>query len=94
MSGNFRWYVVHTYSGYEEKAKSTLLERAKIGNMLEMFGDVVVPTMVRESVTKTGKKKKVSKTQFPGYILVQMIMDDATRALVRDTPRITGFVGS
>lgn len=91
---NMRWYVVHTYSGYEEKAKSSLLERVKGGAYEKQFGEVVVPTSVSESTTKAGKKRQVTKTQFPGYMLVQMELDDNTLMLVKDTPRITGFVGN
>lgn len=89
-----KWYVVHTYSGFEEKAKQSLIERAKNGGLLNRFGDIIIPQMTKESVTKSGKKKQVSKTSFPGYIIVQMDMDDATKLLVTSTPRITGFVGN
>ena len=89
-----KWYVVHTYSGYEEKAKLSLLERAKIHGMEDRFGDIRIPQTVKESVTKTGKKKQVSRTSFPGYMIVEMEMSDETMHLVKDTPKITGFVGN
>ena len=89
-----KWYVVHVYSGYEEKAKLSLLERARIHNMEHCFGDIRIPQTVKESVTKTGKKKQVSRTSFPGYIIVEMDMSDETMHLVKDTPKITGFVGN
>ncbi len=92
-NSNLRWYVVHTYSGFEEKAKSALLERIKSKGAEEHFGDIYIPTLTSESVTKSGKKRQVTKTQFPGYMLVQMELDDNTLALVKETPRISGFVG-
>lgn len=92
-NSNLKWYVVHTYSGFEEKAKSALLERIKLKGVERLFGDIYIPTSTSESVTKSGKKKQVTRTQFPGYMLVQMALDDNTLALVKETPRITGFVG-
>lgn len=89
-----RWYVVHTYSGFEEKAKQGLLDRIKSQNMQEKFGQVFVPRTVSEQILKSGKKKKVEKTSFPGYILVEMVFGDDTSLLVRETPKITGFVGN
>src|SRR5690606_24093737 len=83
---NMKWYVVHTYSGFEEKAKSALLERIKNKGAEALFGDIYIPTATSESVTKTGKKKTVTKTQFPGYMLVQMALDDNTVSLVKETP--------
>jgi transcription termination/antitermination protein NusG len=89
-----KWYVVHTYSGFEEKAKQGLLERIKLKGLTERFGEIFVPRIGVEQVLKSGKKKRVEKTSFPGYILVQMVMDDSTNLLVRETPKITGFVGN
>jgi transcriptional antiterminator NusG len=88
-----KWYVVHTYSGFEEKAKQGLLERVKMHNMTEKFGQVFVPKTATEQILKSGKKKRVEKTSFPGYILVEMVMTDETNHLVKETPKITGFVG-
>lgn len=90
----FRWYVVHTYSMFEEKAKSSLLERIKLNKMEERFGDIFVPKTAQETVLKSGKKKKVERNAFPGYIIVEMEMNEETNHLVRDTPKITGFVGN
>ena len=90
----FRWYVVHTYSMFEEKAKTTLLERIKNNSMEARFGEVIVPKTSSETMLKSGKKKKVERNAFPGYILVEMEMDEQTNHLVRDTPKITGFVGN
>ena len=94
MAEELKWYVVHTYSGFEEKAKSSLLERAKMQHLDHKIGDIHIPQTVKESVTKTGKKKTVSKTSFPGYMIVQMILDDSTMHLIKDTPKITGFIGN
>jgi len=90
----WKWYVVHTYSMFEEKAKSTLLERVRLNRMDEKFGEIIVPKTAQETVLKSGKKKKVEKNAFPGYIIVQMEMTEDTNHLVRDTPKITGFVGN
>jgi len=94
MNGEKKWYVVHTYSGYEEKARLALLESARLKGMSERFGEIVIPRTVKEQAMKDGKKKKVEKTSYPGYILVQMEFDDHTRHLVKETPKITGFVGN
>lgn len=90
----FRYYVIHTYSGYEERAKQSLFERAKRSNAESKFGNVIIPTATKELVTKTGKKRQISKTQFPGYMLVEMDLTEETMVIVKDTPRITGFVGN
>jgi len=90
----FKWYVVHTYSMFEEKAKSTLLDRIKLNKLEAKFGDIIVPKTATETLLKSGKKKKVERNAFPGYIIVEMEMDEITNHLVRDTPKITGFVGN
>jgi transcription termination/antitermination protein NusG len=88
----FPWYVVHVYSGYEMRAKLTLEERIRSAGMLERFGHVVVPEeRVMELVR--GEKKTSTRKFFPGYILVQCLLDDDSWHLVKDTPKITGFVG-
>ena len=89
-----KWFVVHTYSGSEEKAKQGLVDRIKLQHMEDRFGQIFVPRIATETVLKSGKKKRVEKTSFPGYILVEMAFDDATSLLVRETPKITGFVGN
>lgn len=94
MAGAKKWYVVHTYSGSEEKAKQGLLDRIKARQMESRFGQIFVPRSATETVLKSGKKKRVEKTSFPGYILVEMDFDDSTSLLVRETPKITGFVGN
>lgn len=87
-----RWYVVHTYSGYERKVKESLDERIRTLGLEREIGDVLIPT---EDVVemKGGKKVVTSKKFFPGYLLVRMLMNDALWHLIKNTPRVTGFVG-
>jgi transcriptional antiterminator NusG len=92
-ASNKKWYVVHTHTGSEEKARQGLLERIKSQGMEGQFGQIFVPRTATETLLKSGKKKRVEKTSFPGYILVEMDFSDETGALVRNTPKITGFVG-
>ena len=87
-----KWYVVHTYSGYENQAKASLEERIKSKKMQSFFGDVLIPSENVVELVK-GKKRTAKKHFFPGYILVRMILNDHTWHLVKDTPKITGFVG-
>ena len=93
-NSSMKWYVVHTYSGFEEKARQGLLERIKQFNMAERFGQIFVPRTATEQLLKSGKRKRVERTSFPGYILVEMVMDENTNHLVRETPKVTGFVGN
>lgn len=87
------WYVVHTYSGYEDAVREALLQRIESMNMQDKIFDVVVP---KESqiVIKKSKVVEEKKRLFPGYVLVDMIVDDASWYVVRNTPNVTGFVGS
>jgi transcription termination/antitermination protein NusG len=87
-----RWYVVHAYSGFEKKVASSLKERVELHGMQEKFGDVLVPT---EEVVemRSGQKRKSERKFFPGYVLVQMELDDDTWHLVKETPRVMGFIG-
>lgn len=94
MTYDLKWYVIHTYSGFEEKAKSGLIDRAKSEDKLEKFGEIYIPHTTSETVNKAGKKRSVSRTSFPGYILVQMHLDDESMHIVKSTPKITGFVGN
>jgi len=87
-----KWYIVHTYSGHENKAKLTLLERVKNNGLSEYFGDVLVPTESVMEVVK-GQRRTTTRKFFPGYMFVQMILDDRTFHLVKNTPKITGFLG-
>lgn len=87
-----RWYVVHAYSGYEKKVVTALQERIEMQGMQELFGEVLVPT---EEVVEMrgGQKRRSERKFFPGYVLVQMELTDATWHLVKDTPRVMGFIG-
>lgn len=87
------WYVVHTYSGYENKVKTNLEKRVHSMEMKDKIFRVLVPT--EEGIEhKDGKKKTVTRKVFPGYVLVEMIMTDDSWYVVRNTPGVTGFVGS
>ncbi len=87
-----RWYVVHAYSGYEKRVQGALKERIELHNMQDKFGEVLVPTEEVVEV-RDGKKRKSERKFYPGYVLVQMEMDDATWHLVNQTPRVMGFIG-
>ena len=87
-----RWYVVHAYSGFEKSVARNLIERIERAGMKDRFGEVLVP--VEEVVEmKGGQKKTAERKFFPGYVLVQMVMEDDTWHLVKSTPKVTGFVG-
>lgn len=88
-----QWYVIHTYAGYENKVKRNLEHRIASMDMEEMIFKVVVPTEDVMEI-KGGKKEVVQKKMLPGYILVQMELDDDSWYMVRNTPGVTGFVGS
>jgi transcriptional antiterminator NusG len=88
-----RWYVVHTYSGYENKVKANLEKRVESMDMKDKIFRVLVP-MEEEVVNKDGKKKTVMRKVYPGYVLVEMIQTDDSWYVVRNTPGVTGFVGS
>jgi len=87
------WYVVHTYSGYENKVKVDLSKRVESMNMQSKIFDVIIPEE-QEIEFKNGKKKVVVKRVFPGYVIVNMIMSEDSWYVVRHTPGVTGFVGS
>ncbi len=87
------WYVIHTYSGYENKVKANLERRVESMGMEDMIFRVFVPTE-EEIEFKDGKKKINKKKVFPGYVLVEMVMSDDSWYVVRNTPGVTGFVGS
>ena len=88
-----RWYVVHTYSGYENKVKTDLEKTVKTRELEEYFFDIVVP-MEEQIEIKDGKRKANLKKVFPGYVLVKMIVTEETWYIVRNTRGVTGFVGS
>ena len=87
-----RWYVVHAYSGYENTVKKSLEERINRAGMEDYFGEVLVPT---EEVVemKGGQKRRSDRKFFPGYVLVEMEMTDETWHLVKDVPKVMGFIG-
>ncbi|MEW6110803.1 MAG: transcription termination/antitermination protein NusG [Thermodesulfobacteriota bacterium] len=88
-----RWYVVHTYSGYENKVRLALEEKVKALSLQDKITDVLIPS---ESVVELvkGERKTSNRKFFPGYVLVRMELDDQTWHLVRSTPKVTGFIGS
>ena len=87
-----RWYVVHAYSGFEAKVKLSLMERISRAGMEDMFGEILVPT---EEVVemRAGSQRRSERKFFPGYVLVQMEMTDETWHLVKDVPKVLGFIG-
>ncbi len=87
-----RWYVVHAYSGYEKKVRDALIERIQLAGMEDIFGQILVPT---EEVIemRAGQKRRSERKFFPGYVLVQMELNDQSWHLVKDTPRVMGFIG-
>ncbi len=86
------WYVVHTHSSFEEKVKQTIEEKIEKQNLKDKISRVLIPTE-RVIELRGGKKKEADKKFYPGYILVEMELDDETWHLVKSTPRVTGFVG-
>ena len=86
------WYIVHTYSGYEQKAMQALLERAKTMGKEDMFDEILIPEETVVEMVK-GEKRTSKRKYFPGYIIVRMQLTDETWHIVRGTPKITGFVG-
>lgn len=87
-----KWYVVHTYSGFEKQVVRSLKEHIKSASMEDKFGDILLPT---EEVVemKSGQKRTSERKFFPGYVLVQMEMDDDTWHLVKNVPKVSGFIG-
>lgn len=91
-SAEKKWYIVNTYSGHENKAKLTLKERVTNAGLDGYFGDVLVPTESVMEMVK-GQRRTTTRKFFPGYMFVQMVLDDRTFHLVKNTPKITGFLG-
>lgn len=87
-----RWYVVHAYSGFEKQVMNALRERIQSEGFADKFGEVLVPT---EEVIelRAGQKRKSERKFFPGYVLVEMVMDEQTWHMVRSTPKVLGFIG-
>ena len=87
-----KWYVIHSYSGYENKVKQNLEQRIASMNMQDQIFHVVVPTE-NEIEVRNGKRREYKRRIFPGYVLVKMLMNDDSWSVVRNTPSVTGFVG-
>ena len=87
-----RWYVVHAYSGFEKKVKQALMERIELNGLQEYFGEILVPS---EEVVemRAGQKRKSERKFFPGYVLVHMELNDNSWHMVKNTPRVMGFIG-
>jgi transcriptional antiterminator NusG len=92
-AGQKQWYIVHTYSGFEERVKENLGQRIEALGMRERFGEIKIPTETLVEM-KGGKKREVQRKFFPGYILIEMDMTDEAWHLVKNTPKVTGFVGT
>ena len=88
-----RWYIIHTYSGYESRVRENLKQRVHVMGMEEQVGEILIPT---EDVVemRDGRKKITARKFFPGYVLVNMEMSDEAWHLVKNTPKVTGFVGT
>jgi len=89
-----KWYVIQTYSGYEAKVKEAMLQRIKEHHMEDRFGEVLIPTETVTEQRAGGKARVRQKTSFPGYIFVEMEMSEELWHLVKDTPKVTGFIGN
>jgi len=92
QTGERSWYVIHTYSGYEEQVADSLRQRIESMNMSDKIFDVVVPKEKAIEI-KNGKRKVIEKKIFPGYVLVDMVVTDDSWYVVRNTPNVTGFIG-
>ncbi len=88
-----KWYIIHTYSGFEQKVKNALLDRAKARGLGHLVTEVLVPTEMVEEMIR-GERKITHRKFYPGYILVRMELNEESWHLVKDTPKVTGFVGS
>jgi transcriptional antiterminator NusG len=91
--GNKKWYIVHTYSGFEAKVKESLKQRVDALGMTDAIADILIPTEEVVEV-REGKKTRSTRKFFPGYVLVKMEMSDAAWHVVKNTPKVTGFVGT
>ncbi len=89
-----KWYVATTYSNYENKVKSALQERIRQFKMEDRFGEILIPTEQITETLKSGKQRVRSRTTFPGYIFVEMLMGEDAWHVVKDTPKVTGFIGN
>ena len=89
-----KWYVIQTYSGYENKVKAALQERIRQYTMEEKFGEILIPTETVQEARAGGKSRVRQKNSFPGYIFVEMEMSEHAWHIVKDTPKVTGFIGN
>ena len=89
-----KWYVLHTYSGYENKVKANLTHRTESLGLQDKIFSIEIPTVTETEIKEGGKRRDVEKKVFPGYVLVRMELDDHSWGVVRNTPGVTGFVGS
>ena len=94
MADNAKWYVAHTYSGYENAVKTAIEKFVANRHLEDMILDIQIPLETVTEVTDSGETKEVERKVFPGYVLVRMELDDRSWAAVRNTPGVTGFVGS
>src|SRR6188472_3103078 len=88
-----RWYAIHTYSGYEENVEDNLRQRIESLDMKDKIFNVMIPKEKKIKI-KNGKRKTVEEKIFPGYVLVEMVVDDDSWYVVRNTPNVTGFIGT
>jgi len=88
-----KWYIIHTYSGFEQKVKTAIMERAKARGLEHLVEEVLVPTETVEEMVK-GERRLSSRKFYPGYVMVRMELTDESWHLVKDTPKVTGFIGS
>jgi transcriptional antiterminator NusG len=88
-----QWFIVHTYSGFEMKVRESLRQRAEMMGMSEVIEEILIPTEEVVEV-RDGKKRKSTRKFFPGYVLVKMVMSDDAWHVVKNTPKVTGFVGT
>lgn len=93
MAENAKWYVVHTYSGYENAVKTTIEKFVANRRLEDMIVDLQIPLETVTEITETGESKQVERKVFPGYVLIKMVMTDDTWHLVRNVRGVTGFVG-
>lgn len=94
MSESAKWYVIHTYSGYENKVAQTIQKVVENRKLQDLIPEIRVPTEMVTEITETNKQKEVERKIFPGYCLIKMILTDDTWYIVRNTRGVTGFVGS
>ena len=94
MADNAKWYVVHTYSGYENAVKTAIEKFVANRHLEDMILDIQIPMETVTEVTESGAVKEVERKTFPGYVMVKMVMTDDTWHLIRNIRGVTGFVGS